>query len=96
MKRMLKVVEIILAVAYVVSNFMFALVEKTAVMLNVYLLLALSFVFVYLICHLTKNKKGHDYCVSIFLVAIIACAFIMYPQINNASQDMTHTLDVDN
>lgn len=96
MKRMLKIVEILLAVAYVVSNFMFAFVEKTTVMLNVYLLLALSFVFVYLVCVLTKNKKGHDYCVSIFLVALIACAFIMYPQIKNTSHNMTHTLDVDN
>ena len=96
MKRMLKVVEILLAVAYVVSNFMFAFVKKTAVMLDVYLMLALSFVFVYLICILTKNKKGHDYCVSIFLMALIACAFIMYPQINNTSHNMTHTLDVDN
>lgn len=57
----LKFVESMLGTTYLVSNFVFALVNITPLLAKAYLLTSLSFIIVYLLCVISGNRKFHDF-----------------------------------
>lgn len=77
----LKFVESVLGTTYLVSNFMFALVDITPLLVKAYLLVSLSFIVVYLLCVITGNRKFHDFYVFVLLMAVISSSCYLYPQL---------------